>query len=271
MKGILLHGGHGTRLRPLTHTGPKQLLPIANKPMSQYCIESMKEAGVTEIAVIIGGVGSNKVREYYGNGEKFGVKITYVEQDSPRGISHEIGLCSNFIGNDKFLSKIINDIRNPKWNSYRCKLLRTKCCKLDYVDWTPTLEHDYVNDNYAKLLEQYQAVIAADSYTPVQKYWEIPAAWCLTFMEITERNNGQYLGYIDGESTIFINEKNYQEKFEEFINSKSENVFQKKINAKSQQFSMEIIWFSLKIVAFFIFEKNSKMFTFWFDFFFGCP
>ncbi|MGY5148945.1 MAG: glucose-1-phosphate thymidylyltransferase [Candidatus Nitrosopumilus sp. bin_68KS] len=103
MKGILLHAGHGTRLRPLTHTGPKQLLPIANKPMSQYCIESMKEAGVTEIAVIIGGVGSNKVREYYGNGEKFGVKIIYVEQDSPRGIAHAIGLCNDFIGNEKFL------------------------------------------------------------------------------------------------------------------------------------------------------------------------
>ena len=103
MKGILLHGGHGTRLRPLTHTGPKQLLPIANNPMSQYCIESMKEAGVLEIAIIIGGVGSNKVREYYGNGEKFGVIITYIEQDSPKGISHAISLCRNFIGNDKFL------------------------------------------------------------------------------------------------------------------------------------------------------------------------
>ena len=50
MKGIILHGGHGTRLRPLTHTGPKQLLPIANKPMSQYCIESIRDAGVTDIA-----------------------------------------------------------------------------------------------------------------------------------------------------------------------------------------------------------------------------
>mgnify|MGYP000453315785 CR=1 FL=1 len=80
MKGILLHGGHGTRLRPLTHTGPKQLLPIANKPMSEYCIESMKAAGVTEIAIVIGGIGSNKVREYYGNGKKFNVEITYVKQ-----------------------------------------------------------------------------------------------------------------------------------------------------------------------------------------------
>ena len=84
MKGIILHGGSGTRLRPLTHSGPKQLLPIANKPMSQYCIESLKEAGITDIAVIIGGVGSTKVKEYYGSGENFGVKITYIEQDFPR-------------------------------------------------------------------------------------------------------------------------------------------------------------------------------------------
>ena len=97
MKGILLHGGHGTRLRPLTHTGPKQLLPIANKPMSEYCIESMKDAGVTEIAIIIGGIGSNKVREYYGDGEKFNVKITYVKQDEPLGISHAINLCRRIL------------------------------------------------------------------------------------------------------------------------------------------------------------------------------
>ena len=103
MKGILLHGGHGTRLRPLTHTGPKQLLPIANKPMSEYCIESMKSAGVTEIVIIIGGIGSQKVKDYYGNGEKLGVKISYIPQDFPRGIAHAISLCEDFINNEKFL------------------------------------------------------------------------------------------------------------------------------------------------------------------------
>jgi len=103
MKGIILHGGHGTRLRPLTHTGPKQLLPIANKPMSQYCIESIRDAGVTDIAIIIGGLGSNKVRECYGNGEKFNVNITYIEQDEPRGIAHAIRLCKEFVNNEKFL------------------------------------------------------------------------------------------------------------------------------------------------------------------------
>ncbi len=103
MKGIILHGGHGTRLRPLTHTGPKQLLPIANKPMSQYCLESLVDAGILEIAIIIGGIGSNKVQEYYGSGEKFGAKITYVNQDYPHGIAHAINLCKEFIGNDKFV------------------------------------------------------------------------------------------------------------------------------------------------------------------------
>jgi len=103
MKGIILHGGHGTRLRPLTHTGPKQLLPIANKPMSQYCIESIREAGITDIAIIIGGLGSNKVKEYYGTGENFGVNLTYIEQDHPRGIAHAIRLCKEFVNNEKFL------------------------------------------------------------------------------------------------------------------------------------------------------------------------
>ena len=103
MKGIILHGGHGTRLRPLTHTGPKQLLPIANKPMSQFCLEAISETGIRDIAIIIGGVGSNKVKEYYGDGEKFGLNITYIEQDEPRGIAHAIRLCKEFINGEKFL------------------------------------------------------------------------------------------------------------------------------------------------------------------------
>jgi len=103
LKGIILHGGHGTRLRPLTHTGPKQLLPIANKPMSEYCVNALKNAGISEIAIIIGGIASNKVKEYYGNGEKFGVDITYVYQDEPHGIAHAINLCKDFINNEKFI------------------------------------------------------------------------------------------------------------------------------------------------------------------------
>ena len=118
MKGIILHGGHGTRLRPLTHTGPKQLLPIANKPMSQYCLESLVDAGVSEIAIIIGGIGSNKVQEYYGGGEKFGAKITYVNQDYPRGIAHAINLCREFVGNDKFVVFLGDNIIKKSISNY---------------------------------------------------------------------------------------------------------------------------------------------------------
>ena len=129
MKGIILHGGHGTRLRPLTHTGPKQLLPIANKPMSQFCLETIREAGIDEIAIIIGGVGANKVQEYYGDGKKFGVNITYIEQDEPRGIADAIRLCKEFVNNEKFLvflgdniiqksiSKFVNNFKDSDYDA----------------------------------------------------------------------------------------------------------------------------------------------------------
>ena len=71
--------------------------------MSEYCIESIREAGITDIAIIIGGLGSNKVKEYYRNGENFGVNLTYIEQDEPRGIAHAIRLCKEFANNEKFL------------------------------------------------------------------------------------------------------------------------------------------------------------------------
>jgi glucose-1-phosphate thymidylyltransferase len=118
LKGIILHGGHGTRLRPLTHTGPKQLLPIANKPMSQYCVESLRDAGITDIAVIIGGIGFNKVQEYYGAGEKFGVKLTYIHQDYPKGIAHAIKLCKEFIGNEKFVVFLGDNILKRNISDY---------------------------------------------------------------------------------------------------------------------------------------------------------
>jgi len=118
LKGIILHGGHGTRLRPLTHTGPKQLLPIANKPMSQYALEDLKKAGITDIAIIIGDVYPEKVKEYYGNGEKFGVNITYVYQDKPKGISHAISLCKDFVNQDKFVVYLGDNVLRKDLVSY---------------------------------------------------------------------------------------------------------------------------------------------------------
>lgn len=121
MKGIILHGGHGTRLRPLTHTGPKQLLPIANKPMSQYALEDLKNIGITEIAIIIGDVYPEKVKEYYGDGKNFGVNITYIFQDAPKGIAHAIGLCRDFIDNDKFVVYLGDNVLRKDLSEYAKK------------------------------------------------------------------------------------------------------------------------------------------------------
>jgi glucose-1-phosphate thymidylyltransferase len=137
MKGIILHGGHGTRLRPLTHTGPKQLLPIANKAMSQYALEDLKTAGVTEIGIIIGDVYPEKVKEYYGTGEKFGVKITYIYQDKPKGISHAIRLCKDFIGDDKFIVYLGDNVLRKNLIDYTKKFQTSNSdamillCKVD--------------------------------------------------------------------------------------------------------------------------------------------
>ena len=137
-------------------------------------------------------------------------------------------LLTGAIGNSKFLSRIINDIRRPKWNAYRFYYLRTLCSKLPGISYSPMSSHNYVNDMYSKLLEQYSASIAASSYSPNIKYLENAAAGCLTFMEITQKNRGNYFGFKDQETAIFINENNYQEKFHEFL-SDSNNPKWKKI------------------------------------------
>jgi hypothetical protein len=95
--------------------------------------------------------------------------------------------------------------------------LRTLCSHLSNVDYTPTLNHDYIGDRYPLLLQKYQSAIAATSQSPTIKYWEIPAAGCLTFMEITKQNRGEYLGFVDDQTAIFINEENYKEKFKEYL------------------------------------------------------
>ena len=137
MKGIILHGGHGTRLRPLTHTGPKQLLAIANRPMSQYALEDLHQAGITDIAIIIGNVYPDKVKEFYGDGKKFGVKITYIFQDKPKGISHAIRLCKDFIGKEKFVVYLGDNVLRAGLVNYTKKFASSKAdamillCKVD--------------------------------------------------------------------------------------------------------------------------------------------
>jgi len=98
VKGLILAGGSGTRLRPLTHTGPKQLIPIANKPNILYCLEDMRDAGIVDIGIILGNNMPEKVRDLLGDGSDFGVNITYIVQGEPRGIAHAVGCAREFMG-----------------------------------------------------------------------------------------------------------------------------------------------------------------------------
>lgn len=103
MKGIILHGGSGTKLRPLTHTGPKQLIPVANKPISQYVLEDLRNSGITEVAIVLGSIYPEKTKEYYGDGKKFGLNIQYIEQGEPKGIAHAVSLCKEYVNNRSFI------------------------------------------------------------------------------------------------------------------------------------------------------------------------
>ncbi|MBI5302353.1 MAG: glucose-1-phosphate thymidylyltransferase [Chloroflexi bacterium] len=102
MKGLILSGGKGTRMRPFTYTGAKQLVPVANKPVLFYAIEDLVEAGITDIGIVVGDTG-DQVREAVGDGSRFGARVSYIEQDMPRGIAHGIKIAREYIGDDKFV------------------------------------------------------------------------------------------------------------------------------------------------------------------------
>jgi glucose-1-phosphate thymidylyltransferase len=102
VKGLVLSGGLGTRLRPLTYTGAKQLVPIANKPVLFYALEDLVEAGITEIAIVVGDTG-DQIRAAVGDGSQFGAQVTYIPQDAPRGIAHGIVIAREFLDDDRFV------------------------------------------------------------------------------------------------------------------------------------------------------------------------
>ena len=102
MRGLILSGGAGTRLRPITHTSAKQLVPVANKPVLFYGLEAMREAGITEVGLVVGDT-RPEIEAAVGDGSRFGLQVTYIPQAAPLGLAHAVLIAEDFLGDSPFV------------------------------------------------------------------------------------------------------------------------------------------------------------------------
>jgi glucose-1-phosphate thymidylyltransferase len=109
MKGLILSGGKGTRLRPLTFTQAKQLVPVANKPVLFYGIEALQEAGIKDIGIVVGDT-KDEIKEAAGDGSRWGLRITYIEQEAPLGLAHAVKISEDFLGEEPFVMYLGDNI-----------------------------------------------------------------------------------------------------------------------------------------------------------------
>jgi glucose-1-phosphate thymidylyltransferase len=102
MKGLILSGGKGTRLRPITHTSAKQLVPIANKPILFYAMEAMAEAAIHEVGIVVGET-RREIQEAVADGARWGLRVSYIDQEAPLGLAHAVKIAGGFLGNEPFV------------------------------------------------------------------------------------------------------------------------------------------------------------------------
>jgi glucose-1-phosphate thymidylyltransferase len=102
MKALVLSGGSGSRLRPITHTSPKQLVPVANKPVLFYGLEAIRDAGIASVGIVVGDTAPS-IQAAVGDGSAFGLDVTYIRQDAPRGLAHAVLIAREFLGDDDFV------------------------------------------------------------------------------------------------------------------------------------------------------------------------
>ncbi len=111
MKGLILSGGKGTRLRPLTYTSAKQLVPVANKPVLFYGLEALADAGIRQVGVVVGDTAS-EIRAAVGDGSRWGLEVTYIEQDAPRGLAHAVLVSEPYLGREPFVMYLGDNLLN---------------------------------------------------------------------------------------------------------------------------------------------------------------
>jgi glucose-1-phosphate thymidylyltransferase len=125
MKGLILSGGKGTRLRPLTYTSAKQLVPVANKPVLFYGIEALAAAGIRQIGMVVGDTQA-EIRAAVGDGSAWGVEVTYIEQDAPRGLAHAVLISEPFIGDEPFVMYLGDNLLNRGITGFVEEFVREK-------------------------------------------------------------------------------------------------------------------------------------------------
>jgi len=133
MKGLILSGGKGTRLYPITYTRAKQLVPVANKPVLFRVIEAIRDAGITDIGIVVGDT-AKEIKETVGHGERWGVKITYIPQKEPLGLAHAVKISRDYLGDDRFVMFLGDNviqggisglIREFETSQYDCQIVLT--------------------------------------------------------------------------------------------------------------------------------------------------
>lgn len=136
MKGLILAGGKGTRLRPLTYTSAKQLIPVANKPILFYGIEAMVDVGITEIGIIVGDT-HRDIRAACGDGSQWDINITYIKQDSPLGLAHAVKISRDFIQDEKFCMYLGDNILKDGLNDIVTEFEKTRVNSLILLTQVP--------------------------------------------------------------------------------------------------------------------------------------